>query len=81
MIYGWVEWFLQALQKDISAHREQMVQLDKTGTHLKYFSQKQDVILTKNLLMSVQHRWEKVVSRCADRTRQLDHGYKQAKQV
>ena len=71
----------KGLQKDISGHREVMVALDKTGTHLKYFSQKQDVILIKNLLSSVQHRWEKVVSRSAERTRQLDHGYKEAKQV
>lgn len=70
----------KGLQKDISSHREVMVALDKTGTHLKYFSQKQDVILIKNLLSSVQHRWEKVVSRSAERTRQLDHGYKEAKQ-
>ena len=70
----------KVLQKDISSHRETMVALDKTGTHLKYFSQKQDVILIKNLLVSVQHRWEKVVSRSAERTRQLDHGYKEAKQ-
>lgn len=69
------------MQRDISGHRETMLQLDKTGTHLKYFSQKQDVILIKNLLVSVQHRWEKVVSRSAERTRQLDHGYKEAKQV
>ena len=71
----------KGLQKDISGHRETVVQLEKTGTHLKYFSQKQDVILIKNLLMSVSHRWEKVVSRCAERTRQLDHGYKEAKVV
>ncbi len=69
------------LQKDITAHREHVVALDKTGTHLKYFSQKQDVILIKNLLISTQHRWEKVVSRSAERTRHLDHGYKEAKQV
>ncbi len=53
----------------------------RAGTHLKYFSQKQDVILIRNLLASVTHRWEKIVSRCAERTRQLDHGYKEAKQV
>ena len=58
-----------------------MLDLDKKGTHLKYFSQKQDVILIKNLLLDTQHRWEKVVSRSAQRTRQLDHGYKEAKQV
>ena len=55
--------------------------LDKLGTHLKYFSQKQDVILIKNLLSSVQHRWEKIVSRSAERTRHLERGYKEAKQV
>nr|NVI78264.1 short stop [Cucujiformia] len=48
----------KVFQKDVGAHREIMLQLDKKGTHLKYFSQKQDVILIKNLLISVQHRWE-----------------------
>ena len=70
----------KVLQRDIIEHREAMVQLDKTGTHLKYFSQKQDVILIKNLLNSVQHRWENVVSKSAQRTRQLDQGHKEAKQ-
>ncbi len=57
-----------------------MKELDKTGTQLKYFSQKQDVILIKNLLISVQNRWEKVQSRCQERSRQLDSGFKRAKQ-
>ncbi|KAH9633161.1 hypothetical protein HF086_013784 [Spodoptera exigua] len=60
--------------------RETMLHLDKKGTHLKYFSQKQDVILIKNLLVSVQHRWERVVSKAAERTRALDHGFKEAKE-
>ncbi|KAG8192780.1 hypothetical protein JTE90_019099 [Oedothorax gibbosus] len=70
----------KAFQKEVSAHREVMLNLDKKGTHLKYFSQKQDVILIKNLLISVQHRWERVVSKAAERTRGLDHGYKEAKE-
>ncbi|KAL1415474.1 hypothetical protein MTO96_006817 [Rhipicephalus appendiculatus] len=70
----------KSFQKDVGAHRETMLQLDKKGTHLKYFSQKQDVILIKNLLISVQHRWERVVSKAAERTRALDHGYKEAKE-
>ena len=69
------------MQKNISRNRENMIALDKTGTHLKYFSQKQDVILIKNLLSSVQHRWEKIVSRSAERTRHLERGYKEARQV
>ncbi|XP_047520522.1 dystonin isoform X33 [Pieris napi] len=70
----------KAFQKEVSTHRETMLQLDKKGTHLKYFSQKQDVILIKNLLVSVQHRWERVVSKAAERTRALDHGIKEAKE-
>jgi dystonin len=43
-------------QAEVSSQRETMLSLDKKGTHLKYFAQKQDVILIKNLLVSVQHR-------------------------
>lgn len=57
------------------------MELDKTGTHLKYFSQKQDVVLIKNLLLSVQSRWEKVVQRSVERGRLLDDAKKRAKQV
>merc|ERR1719464_638733 len=67
-------------QNEVSSQRETMLSLDKKGTHLKYFSQKQDVILIKNLLVSVQHRWEKVVSKSAERTRALDYGFKEAKE-
>lgn len=70
----------KVFQKDVSSHREVMLNLDKKGTHLKYFSQKQDVILIKNLLISVQHRWERVASKSAERTRALDLGYKEAKE-
>ncbi|XP_054002761.1 dystonin isoform X38 [Hylaeus anthracinus] len=70
----------KTFQKDVGVHRETMLNLDKKGTHLKYFSQKQDVILIKNLLISVQHRWERVVSKSAERTRSLDHGYKEARE-
>ncbi len=67
-------------QKDIGHHRETMLNLDKKGTHLKYFSQKQDVTLIKNLLASVQHRWERVLTKAAERARALDHGFKEAKE-
>ncbi|XP_074600372.1 dystonin-like protein short stop isoform X2 [Brevipalpus obovatus] len=70
----------KSFQRDVGNHRETMLNLDKKGTHLKYFSQKQDVILIKNLLVSVQHRWERVVAKAAERTRSLDRGYKEAKE-
>ncbi|XP_069462267.1 dystonin isoform X13 [Ambystoma mexicanum] len=65
---------------EVNAHRDQIMQLDKTGTHLKYFSQKQDVVLIKNLLISVQSRWENVVQRSVERGRALDESRKRAKQ-
>ncbi|XP_056116142.1 dystonin isoform X4 [Rhinichthys klamathensis goyatoka] len=65
---------------EVNSHRDQIIELDKTGTHLKYFSQKQDVVLIKNLLLSVQGRWEKVVQRSVERGRQLDDARKRAKQ-
>lgn len=65
----------------MNSHRDHIIELDKTGTHLKYFSQKQDVVLIKNLLLSVQGRWEKLVQRSVERGRQLDDARKRAKQV
>ncbi|XP_078016694.1 dystonin isoform X10 [Epinephelus lanceolatus] len=65
---------------EVNSHREHIIDLDKTGTHLKYFSQKQDVVLIKNLLLSVQGRWEKLVQRSVERGRLLDDARKRAKQ-
>lgn len=57
------------------------MELDKTGTHLKYFSQKEDVVIIKNLLISVQSRWENIVQRSLERGRALDDARKKSKQV
>ncbi|KAM9005098.1 dystonin isoform 15-T15 [Sarcophilus harrisii] len=65
---------------EVNSHRDQIIELDKNGTHLKYFSQKQDVVIIKNLLISVQSRWEKVVQRLVERGRALDEARKRAKQ-
>nr|XP_057914426.1 dystonin isoform X23 [Doryrhamphus excisus] len=65
---------------EVNSHRDHIIDLDKTGTHLKYFSQKQDVVLIKNLLLSVQGRWEKLVQRSVERGRVLDDARKRAKQ-
>lgn len=56
-----------------------MLELDKRGTQLKYFCQKQDVILIKNLMVSAQHRWDKVAARVSERTRQLDQAFQETK--
>ncbi|XP_019367900.1 PREDICTED: microtubule-actin cross-linking factor 1 isoform X16 [Gavialis gangeticus] len=65
---------------EVNAHRDQIIELDQTGNQLKFLSQKQDVVLIKNLLVSVQSRWEKVVQRSVERGRALDDARKRAKQ-
>ncbi|XP_054854823.1 microtubule-actin cross-linking factor 1 isoform X6 [Eublepharis macularius] len=65
---------------EVNAHRDQIIGLDQTGNQLKFLSQKQDVVLIKNLLVSVQSRWEKVVQRSVERGRALDDARKRAKQ-
>jgi len=67
-------------QNEVTTQRENMLSLEKKGSNLKHFAQKQDVILIKNLLTSVQTRWEKIVAKSAERTRSLDLGYKEAKE-
>ncbi|XP_075718080.1 dystonin isoform X4 [Rhinoderma darwinii] len=65
---------------EVNSHKDRIIELDKTGTHLKYFSQKQDVVLIKNLLISVQSRWENVVQRSLERGRALEDARKRSKQ-
>jgi len=71
---------VQGIEDEVKDHEELMTELDKTGTHLKYFSQKQDVVLVKNLLSGVQHRWDKLQLRVAERDRLLDHADREAQQ-
>lgn len=58
-----------------------MDKLDRLGTQLKYFSQKKDVIVIKNMLVNVQNRYQRVGTRCNEKTRELEAGLKIAKQV
>ncbi|KAK4808895.1 hypothetical protein QYF61_008010 [Mycteria americana] len=70
----------QVFANEVNAHRDRIIELDQTGNQLKFLSQKQDVVLIKNLLVSVQSRWEKVVQRSVERGRALDDARKRAKQ-
>uniref|UniRef100_G3NBA0 Microtubule actin crosslinking factor 1 n=1 Tax=Gasterosteus aculeatus TaxID=69293 RepID=G3NBA0_GASAC len=65
---------------EVNTHREQVLALEKAGSHLRFASLKQDVVLIKNLLLSVQARWDKLVQRSLDRGRHLDEARKRAKQ-
>ncbi|OWA54581.1 Dystonin [Hypsibius exemplaris] len=70
----------KAFQDDIGDHLPAQNALDKKGTTLKYFSQKQDVAQIKNLLASVQQRWDKLISASADRQRSLNSAHMEGKE-
>uniref|UniRef100_A0A3Q1H337 Microtubule actin crosslinking factor 1 n=1 Tax=Anabas testudineus TaxID=64144 RepID=A0A3Q1H337_ANATE len=65
---------------EVNTHREQVLALEKAGSQLRFASLKQDVVLIKNLLLSVQARWDKLVQKSLDRGRHLDEARKRAKQ-
>ena len=67
----------QAFQFKVDGKADDYKELDQKGTQLKYFCQKQDVVVIKNQLISVQNRWEKVKSRAQDRARQLEQSLKE----
>lgn len=73
--------FVQVFVNEVNTHREQVLALEKAGSQLRFASLKQDVVLIKNLLLSVQARWDKLVQRSLDRGRHLDEARKRAKQV
>ncbi|TGZ75570.1 hypothetical protein CRM22_000298 [Opisthorchis felineus] len=66
------------LRRSIASHREVLLSLDRMGAQVQHNAQKQDVVLVKNLLSSVHNRWEQLLSRTAERTRQLNVGLKEA---
>lgn len=64
------------LRCEINGHREALITLDRMGAQVQCNAQKQDVILVKNLLASIHTRWEQLLSRAAERSRQLNIGFK-----
>lgn len=51
-----------AIQKDLDNQREKLNELERNATNLKYFCQKQDFILISNYMISIQQRWENIIS-------------------
>ncbi len=72
---------LQIFQDGVQAQRDVAQEMTNKGTKLQYYCEKKDAIPIKNLLVSAKHRFDKIVSRTADRTKQLDQGFNQAKDV
>lgn len=66
-------------QEKVASQREFMLSLEKKATNFNNFAQKQDKILIKNLLTSVQTRWQKIVSLSEDHMRSLETAYEDSR--
>ncbi|WKX89695.1 hypothetical protein Q1695_008943 [Nippostrongylus brasiliensis] len=57
---------------EVAVRKQMMAEQQAAGTRLQYYCEKKDAIPIKNGLVSLKHRFEKVASRTADRTKQLN---------
>ncbi|KAK6019684.1 spectrin repeat-containing domain protein [Ostertagia ostertagi] len=57
---------------EVAVRKQLMAEQQAAGTRLQYYCEKKDAIPIKNGLVSLKHRFEKVASRTADRTKQLN---------
>ena len=72
---------MQSFQHHIVEQRQYMQSLDVTGTYLKYFGNKKDMIHVKNKLFKIQLQWKRLVQRAGVRERQLQKDYCEDKRV
>ena len=68
----------QELQRDIDSHREAISSLSSIKASASDARTKQDVVLVRNLIQNAGRRFDHVCQRCAERTRQLDVGFREA---
>jgi hypothetical protein len=58
-----------------------LIDLDKLATHLKFVSPKPDSIFIRNSLIAVQTRWQKILTRTTERTKELQKAFHDAQKV
>ena len=71
----------QALQAQLETYKEHLIDLDKLGTHLKFVSPKNDSVFIRNSLATAQTRWQKILTRTTERTKELQKAFQEAKKV
>ncbi|ESO03758.1 hypothetical protein HELRODRAFT_79805 [Helobdella robusta] len=67
------------LQQELNKHRNVIHDLETIQSQLKNSGSRQDQTLLKNLTANQNRRWEKLRTKCSDRTRQLENGLKEAR--
>ncbi|CAF3599478.1 unnamed protein product [Adineta steineri] len=66
-------------QIQLQTYKEHLIDLDKLATHLKFVSPKNDSIYIRNSLTAAQTRWQKVLTRTTERTKELQKAFHDAK--
>lgn len=70
-----------ALRREIVGKREAILQLDRDACFIQTHAQEQDVALVRNLLSSTHARWDKLLSRSSERSRQFATAFKEAQKL
>jgi len=68
-------------QQQLQTYKEHLIDLDKLATHLKFVSPKKDSIFIRNSLIAVQQRWQKILTRTTERTKELQKAFQDMKKV
>ncbi|CAF1104230.1 unnamed protein product [Adineta ricciae] len=71
----------KVFQIQLQTYKEHLIDLDKLATHLKFVSPKNDSIYIRNSLISVQTRWQKILTRTTERTKELQKAFQDAKKA
>ncbi|KRZ11899.1 Microtubule-actin cross-linking factor 1 [Trichinella zimbabwensis] len=65
----------EEFRQEIETRREQILTMDGCGTRMKYTCRRPDATLIKNQLATMLTSWSKIMTRTADRSKQLDTVY------
>ncbi|CAF1587078.1 unnamed protein product [Rotaria magnacalcarata] len=71
----------ELLQAQLQTYKEHLIDLDKLATHLKFVSPKNDSIYIRNSLIAAQTRWQKVLTRTTERTKELQKAFQETKKT
>ncbi|CAF3411588.1 unnamed protein product [Rotaria sp. Silwood1] len=71
----------ELFQTQLQTYKEHLIDLDKLATHLKFVSPKNDSIYIRNSLIAVQTRWQKILTRTTERTKELQKAFQETKKT
>jgi len=71
----------QSLDEDVKGHQEMAKDLDVSGTYIKYFGSKCDVVAVQGQLFDAKLRWKRLKVRSNEKGRHLQQAYRKSKKV